>query len=307
MQNTNTDYFLTIVTEGSLTKAAQKLFISQPSLSQYLKRLESSLGIELFDHSSSPLRLTYAGKKYYDYLLQIKNLSNTMQQQIEDIKNEKSGRIRLGVALWRGACLLPQVFPEFHREYPNIQLELSEGKSHTFLKEILDDNIDLGIANIAADIHFDKFEIEVFKNERILLGVPTKDDYVQNLLTKTKIINGVPKAPIDILQHFPLIMTTPGQNITKQLEAFFLAKKITPDILLRTSNLTTGINLTAEGCGCVFVPEEGASTCKRDGSVTYFTLEQPELTWNLAAIYKKNAYINHICRLFIDYCKKLIH
>ena len=66
----NYEYFVAIVDEGSLTKAAEHLYVSQPSLSQYLKRLEANLGVELFDRSASPLRLTYTGERYYQYVLQ---------------------------------------------------------------------------------------------------------------------------------------------------------------------------------------------------------------------------------------------
>lgn len=70
MKNTNNEYFLTIIEEGSLSKAAQKLYLSQPSLSQYVKRMEKRLGVELFDHNSSPLKLTYSGERYYEFLLE---------------------------------------------------------------------------------------------------------------------------------------------------------------------------------------------------------------------------------------------
>ena len=67
----NYEYFIAIVESGSLTKAAEKLYVSQPSLSQYVKRLESSLGVELFDRTASPLRLTYTGERYYEYVKQV--------------------------------------------------------------------------------------------------------------------------------------------------------------------------------------------------------------------------------------------
>ena len=111
----NYEYFVAIVDEGSLTKAAEHLYVSQPSLSQYLKRLEANLGVELFDRSASPLRLTYTGERYYQYVLQMMKLDENIRREFQDIKNQTSGRLRLGVALWRGACLLPDVFPSFHR------------------------------------------------------------------------------------------------------------------------------------------------------------------------------------------------
>ena len=125
----NYEYFVAIVDEGSLTKAAEHLYVSQPSLSQYLKRLEANLGVELFDRSASPLRLTYTGERYYQYVLQMMKLDENIRREFQDIKNQTSGRLRLGVALWRGACLLPDVFPSFHRQYPDIHIELTEGRS----------------------------------------------------------------------------------------------------------------------------------------------------------------------------------
>lgn len=70
----NYEYFAAIVEAGSLTRAAEQLYISQPSLSQYVKRLEANLGVELFDRSTSPLRLTYTGERYYQYVLQLMKL-----------------------------------------------------------------------------------------------------------------------------------------------------------------------------------------------------------------------------------------
>ena len=118
--NHNYEYFTSIVEAGSLTKAAQNLYTTQPALSQYLKRLENNLGVELFDRSTSPLKLTYTGECYYKYILQMKTLDENLRREFQDIKSEVSGRLRLGIALWRGACLLPDIFPEFHRRYPTI-------------------------------------------------------------------------------------------------------------------------------------------------------------------------------------------
>lgn len=129
MPSPNYEYFVAIVEAGSLTKAAEKLYVSQPSLSQYLKRLENSLGVELFDHSTSPLRLTFTGERYYQYVLQMMKLEENMRKEFQDIKNSASGVLRLGVALWRGACLLPDTFPYFHEHYPGIRIELTEGRA----------------------------------------------------------------------------------------------------------------------------------------------------------------------------------
>lgn len=307
MRNQNLEYFLTIAEEGSLTKAASKLYVSQPSLSQYLKRLEKGLGVELFDHTASPLKLTYAGQRYFEYLTQCKRNDENILKELHDIREEKSGRIRLGVAMWRGACLLPEVYPEFHRRYPNIRLELSEGRTALFQKELLNDQLDLAIANIGSNMNYDQFTTELIRNEQILFAVPTQNSYVQTLLRKPiGYKNGLPVAPISIVHDLPLIMTKPGQNITSQLQSFFSANQLSPNVLLETSNLTTAINLVAAGMGGVFVPEEGSHICRREGRVTYFCIDAPKLSWELAFIYRKNAYLSGISRLFINFVKEML-
>ena len=105
----NYEYFLTIAEEGNISSAARKLFVSQPSLSQYLKRLETNLGVELFDHTRYPLQLTYAGERYLAYVQDLFNLDRRMQQEFSDITQNRRGKIRLGIAYWRGSNVLPQV------------------------------------------------------------------------------------------------------------------------------------------------------------------------------------------------------
>lgn len=168
MNTQNLDYFLTIVETGNLTKAAEKLFVSQPSLSQYLKRLEKNLGAELFDRTASPLRLTYSGERYYQYAIQSKKLNENIRRELADISSSQSGLLRLGVALWRGAVLLPDIYPEFHAKYPGICIELFEGRSSQLQSALLNDNIDLAVMNLPRGTNYQKFSIEIFHEEKIL-------------------------------------------------------------------------------------------------------------------------------------------
>ena len=92
----NAEYFVTIVEAGSLTQAAQRLFVSQSSLSQYLKRLEKSLDIQLYEHGSSPLRLTYAGQRYYQHVLKSMKQEENLFREFQDIRHDLCGVIRLG-------------------------------------------------------------------------------------------------------------------------------------------------------------------------------------------------------------------
>jgi len=299
----NYEYFIKIVEAGSITKAAEQLYVSQPSLSQYVRRLEASLGVELFDRSVSPLRLTYTGERYYKYLLQMTRLSENIRREFRDIHNQVSGRLRLGVALWRGACLLPDVFPDFHRQYPGIQLELTEGRSSQLTAALMNDGIDLAVMNLPHGVSYNGLVCETVYKERILLAAPTEHPYVQQLL-KDGVQGSYPVTSFEILQHIPLISTKKGQNLTHEINHALAKFNVTPDVLLETGNLTTAINLTAQGIACVFVPEEGAKVCQHPGKVTYLRINTDDLVWDLAAVYRKDVYLPNLARLFIQAMKE---
>ena len=300
----NYEYFVSIVEAGSLTKAAERLYVSQPSLSQYLKRLETNLGVELFDRSTSPLRLTYTGERYYQYVLQLMKLDENVRREFQDIQNQISGRLRIGVALWRGACLLPDVFPIFHQQYPDIHIELTEGRSVQLESALMNDKIDLAVMNLPRTLDYNKLTCEIICEERILLAAPTRHPYVHDLLAYCSSSEGYPLAPLELLEHIPLILTKPGQNLTHEVRHMLGKNHIEPNILLETGNLTTAINLTAQGIACTFVPEEGAKVCQHPGAVTYFVTNSSDLVWDLAAVYRKDTYLTHLSRLFIEVMKQ---
>lgn len=302
----NYEYFIAIVEAGSLTKAAEHLYVSQPSLSQYLKRLEASLGVELFDRSTSPLRLTYTGERYYQYVLQMMKLDENIRREFQDIKNQISGRLRLGVALWRGACLLPDVFPDFHRRYPDIHVELVEGRSVQLESALMNDKIDLAVINLPRTLDYNKLTCEIICEERILLAAPTRHPRVQALLANCPVAEGYPLAPVGLLGEMPLILTKPGQNLTHEVRHMLGKNHIEPEVLMETGNLTTAINLTAQGLACTFVPEEGAKVCQHPGAVTYFVMDSSDLIWDLAVVYRKDTYLTHISRLFIDTMRQML-
>ena len=124
-------YIQTIANEGSITAAAKKLYISQPSLSQMVRQVEKELGVTLFDRTSLPLRLTYAGEKYLECAHAMIVANDRLENQLQDIRQENSGHLRLGISVQRGMRILPLAMPKFIARYPNVSLELRETHSAT--------------------------------------------------------------------------------------------------------------------------------------------------------------------------------
>ncbi len=300
MSGINADYFLAIVQEGTLTRAAQRLYVSQSSLSQYLKRLEKHLGVELFDRSSSPLRLTYAGKRYYEHVLQISKQEENLRRELQDIRGELQGVVRMGVAFWRGASLIPDVFPSFHEKYPRIRLQLEEGPGSQMTQALENDRIDFAVMNLPHTLDYSRFVCRTLCEERFLVAMPEHHPLVQEILKTAKTVRGNPVVPFEALAELPWISSMPGMHSTVEVSHLLGKHQIHPDVLLSTANLTTGVNLVAKGLGYCFIPERGASVCQRPGLVRYFEVDAPGHVWTLAAVYRRDVYLPRAAQLFIE-------
>ena len=109
----NPEYFLAIVKERSISKAADRLYLSQPYLSQYLAKLEPNLGVTLLDRSHTPLRLTPAGELFYAYLERQDYLDRQLESDLRTLQSQKPPQLHIGVSTWRGSILLPDILPRF--------------------------------------------------------------------------------------------------------------------------------------------------------------------------------------------------
>ena len=105
----NPEYFLAIVKERSISKAAERLYLSQPYLSQYLAKLESNLGVVLLDRSHTPLQLTEAGELFHAYLERQGYLDRQLESDLRDLQAQKRQNLHIGVSTWRGSTLLPDI------------------------------------------------------------------------------------------------------------------------------------------------------------------------------------------------------
>ena len=103
---------------GSVTKAARKLFISQPALSSYINKLEEELGVKLFDRSATPLVCTYAGEQYLKRARAILMQLDDMDREFRDIATNCQGRLRLGFPGERLIYMLPLILPPFKERSP---------------------------------------------------------------------------------------------------------------------------------------------------------------------------------------------
>ena len=121
MNSLQIKYVLTVASLKSISKAAKKLHVTQPSLSQYIQKIEKQLGFTIFDRSISPLKLTEEGEILIDTANKIQSLEDNMINKISDIANLKTGNLKIGSSSFRASCLLSKSISEFKKSYPGIE------------------------------------------------------------------------------------------------------------------------------------------------------------------------------------------
>jgi LysR family hydrogen peroxide-inducible transcriptional activator len=124
-------YAVRIAEEQSFSKAAEKLHLAQPSLSQQIAKLERELGIILFERSTNTLKLTYAGERFFESAVKILDQVEQLKKEMEDVAELKRGTLTVGSLPITGTHILPLVLPIFKKNYPGVEVKLIEEATRT--------------------------------------------------------------------------------------------------------------------------------------------------------------------------------
>ncbi len=238
-------YFMETVRSGSLMAAAQKLYISQPSLTKFIQRLEKQVGATLFDRSVSPMRLSDAGQVYYEFLLEQEQREQAMRARISQVSRMECGTLRLGMPLYFAQCYLPDVLEAFAERYPRVQVELLEASGEALEQAVLTRQIDLAVLHLPLT-HSGLTTKRLF-SERILLAVPGEGAVPAQ----------VHEGELPALDMLSYLLPAHAQKLGRFATEFFSSRGLHPQVRLRTQNVVTMLSMVAKGMGAGFAPEGG--------------------------------------------------
>lgn len=300
-KNTTPEYFLMVAREKSITRAAEKLFITQPSLSQHIAKLEKSLGRQLFDRSKIPLELTSAGKIYYHYLENCHYLEEKLKA---DLNNEKLQKLTLGISTWRGSLLLPTILPAFFAQHPDVKLHLAEFLVSDLIMLLEDSRVDFAIMNTIISQLPQGIIAETIKEERLLLILAKNHPLCSQFLE-----DRAAGRPLDLhlLEEECFVTLRQMQTVGKFVNDYLMRQKLSFSRTLSTTNNATLLRMVANGLGFGFMIEAGLrDPAVRDLEV--FDLDAPELRLPLVLLVKENYYLSpatlDLIRIIKEYYKK---
>ncbi|MCL1817548.1 MAG: LysR family transcriptional regulator, partial [Spirochaetaceae bacterium] len=283
-------------------KAAKSLNISQPSLTKYIKRLEKNLDLELFDHTTYPLRLTYAGERYLTYINQFRTMDARMRNELMDIKSDSRGKVVLGIGHWRASAMIPYLLSSFWKEHAGIEIVLREGPN-LFLESLIEKNeVDFCIFNIPIS-HQKDIIYEFLMHELVLLAINSHNPILKKLNLPTRFTR-------QNIAHFDFnyasdqqIILPKGQILYDHTLEFLRNYAFHPKKIFETESISTALGMVNAGIGITFVPLAGVLFQNQLNNISFFTVGEPLNARNLGIAYKNTSYISHQARLFIDHIK----
>lgn len=167
MNFSSMEYFTVLAQERNFTRAAERLHITQQSLSSHIAGMEKELGSQLLVRRV-PLELTYAGEVMLKYAAGFQKFHNDMQREFCDISQKQKGILRVGAASTRGQMILPETIALFQESYPNISIELMEGSNGELHQKLLKGTIDLAIAEFPDNLP-DISLTDFYREENVLV------------------------------------------------------------------------------------------------------------------------------------------
>ena len=303
-------YITTVADCRSITAAARKLYISQPSLSHIVSKVEQDVGVKLFDRGTSPLTITYAGEKYVETARKILLMSDNLRKELIDAGLGEKGRINFGMPTERAGYMLPAVIPEFKKQYPGIELQVMEAKSDELLQAILRDDISFYVIPRSQGELPVGLKAESIYREQLLLvaeGSMLTEDMFLDESSVLNMTEGKRKnrcVNLSKMSSLPFVMLKKGHAIRKKTDLVLRQYGIDPKIMIELSSCISAVQLAAAGLGVAIVPQRAIDAL---GGMERFNCYDFSVTpefWSVNAVYKEDMYLGRAERFLIDLMKQ---
>ena len=284
-------YFKTIAQYGTITAAAKQLYISQPSLSQTLRQIEDEVGTPLFDRSTSPFHLTYAGERYLKAVEAMLDIETRLKEEIESIRRDDGGRLRLGISVTRAMQVLPDVIPIFTKAYPNVTIELTEAASASLEGLLQKGQIDLALAALEANEANIAYELIEKESIGILAG---KDSQLAQLVPSGTPIN------LEMVEKEAFVSLDTSHSSRIIQDRLFRRYNIRPKILLETSSLEVARRVALKSGACMVLPDVYADEFVFNSGGAFYPLKDYENHRHFYACYRNDENTKKYIRDFVS-------
>lgn len=281
------EYFLMVSEVKSFTRAAERLYVSQPAVTNAIRSLEEELGIQLFDRAQKQVTLTTEGQIFYRHIDEImQGISNTLTE-IDALKNLNGGSLTIGITALAGIEPIITILQTFKQQYPDIKIDFKESHSEQLKEDLLNDVIDLAF-------------IYTEQSHTALTYLPLAPQELfaccqrQHPLHRSNTVN------LKQLVGESLILLSSNCYYRQQIVHEFEKINTLPKISFELNQIETIKKLIVTNMGISILPE---SLCSENNAITTIALDPP-IYISPTLVYKTNRYPSRAAEAFINSAKK---
>jgi DNA-binding transcriptional LysR family regulator len=243
-------YILEIAKEGSITAAAQNLFISQPSLSNLLASVEEEIGAKIFDRSVVPMVPTYAGEKYIEAAQKILGILQELQHQIDDMQDTLTGCLHIGCG-YQSPFIIPLILPVLMERFPRIQFKLTEDHAPILEELLLDGLLDVILFSAVKTTH-PNIVCTLMTNEEMLLLSPL--DFIPQRTVSVK-NKSFPCIDLPDLADRPFVLLKKKHHLRMLQDMILKDAGYMPNVILETDHWQTCFRMVEGGIAHTLLPK----------------------------------------------------
>jgi DNA-binding transcriptional LysR family regulator len=293
-------YIVSIAKQQNITRAAEEVFVSQPTLSIFVQNLEKKLGQPLFRRLGNKFLLTYAGERYVEKAKIMLGMKKALDQEMADIMKKNIGELKIAFPIMRGTYMLPCTLPVFREEFPQVRVSVKEANSAVLEEMILEGEIDLAFFTLPIrhpDIHYD-----VIKEEEIVLVMSAGHPLAGTGISK----EGCKYPWLDVrkLRDETFIMQLFDQRTRHITDQILRDANMSPGTSLEIRNILASAKLASEGYGITFVGETHLRHIPLQHKSAFFSVGNPKTMTCFVAAYRRGTYLPHYAQRYVQIVKE---
>lgn len=314
MNSQQIEYVLVLAEERNFSKAAERLFVTQPALSQFIKNVESQVGMPLFDRSRNPIGITPVGQIYIEAAKDIRQSEREMERRIADLSNLQNGKFVLGTTSFRAACLLPKSISEYGSRYPGIHMAVITEHTGKLKQMLLEGEVDCCIE--ADSFNTTLFHKEDLFQETYYIAMPKElvkeNGWQKAAITAEDIIHDSEAmyeketVPLEAFNRSPFVITQKNGSMYHVFEEIMKETSFCPEKKMFVNQIEAAFLWSVSGLAATIVPD----TLIRHGNYAkhplYMKIEAKASKQSIVFATKKNRYITNAIREYINVLRELI-
>ncbi len=276
---------------SSFSRAAEKRFRTQPAISSQIRSLEEEVGAKLLDRSGGKVSVTASGKLFLKFAEELLEARKAMMTAVAETERVPRGEIVVGAN--EGTCLhiLPEVFAEFKRQYPDVNISINRADYAKILESVIDNSVDFGVVSLP--VHDSRLTVVLIHKDELVIIAPPKHP-----LAKSK------SATIAEAAAYPLVVPK-GGHTRDALENLFYERKLKPRYTMELDSSELLKRFVAADAGIGFIARSNVLEDVRASALVPINISDAIVRRDLALVFRKDKALSRAALAFIEIAVKI--